>query len=97
MCMGEGDDLTGQEKSAKAAWLLAQGHPLSTREIAEQVGLSLRGARWLVARIARVVPIYRDDEDRWVLCAESLVRFPAHLRPGVSRETLDPEGDSRSP
>ncbi len=93
--MGDGDDLTGQEKSAKVAWLLAQGRPLSTREIAQHAGLSLRGARWLLARIARVVPIYRDDDDRWALCPESAALFLAGFRDSGSPETLKTRGGDR--
>jgi hypothetical protein len=52
-------ELTAQERAALALWLLMQG-PQSTREIAGRCGMSMRGARDMLYRISRVVPLYYE-------------------------------------
>jgi hypothetical protein len=58
-------DLTAQERAALVAWRLATGGQMTTQEIAERTGLSMRGARWLMDRLSRVVPIRQNEENRW--------------------------------
>jgi len=44
-----------------AAWFLATGAKMTTREMAQKTGLSVRGARFLLCRLSRVVPICQLD------------------------------------
>ena len=57
--------LTPQERAAAVSWDLARGARLTTADIARRLGLSLRGARWLMCRISRVIPIVRDVDGCW--------------------------------
>jgi len=62
-------DYTAQEKAALIAWHLAHGEGMTTAEIASLTGLSWQGARHLMDRLARVLPIYQDDVGAWSVCA----------------------------
>ncbi len=50
-------------------WHLAHGEGLTTCVVASLTGLSLRGARELMYRISRVIPIYMDSDGVWQVCA----------------------------
>jgi hypothetical protein len=60
---------TPSERVALIVWHLAHGEGLNTLHIAQMTGLSLRGARELMYRVSRVIPIYQDDNDgMWQTC-----------------------------
>jgi len=58
-------DLVAQERAASIAWYLCEGARMTTREIAECVGLHVKSAYHMMNKIARVVPICLDDDGRW--------------------------------
>jgi hypothetical protein len=61
-------DYTAQEKAALVTWHLAHGEELTTAEIALMAGLTFQGAWFLMIRLARVLPIYRNDAGVWAVC-----------------------------
>jgi len=65
---------TPQERAAIVAWRLAQGEALSVAEIAEIAGVSDRRARQMANNLSRVLPIFRDDADRWVWVMVTLLK-----------------------
>lgn len=69
VAMSEEEFLTAQERAAIVAWDLAQGRRMTTRQVATMTGLSMRGARALLSRMSRVIPIYRDGM-HWVEAGE---------------------------
>ena len=54
--------MNAQERAALALWLLQQ-QPMTTRQMAERLGMTYEGARCLLITISRTTPIYRDDDD----------------------------------
>ena len=61
---------TPTERGAQVAYWLAHGRQLTTADIAESLQISQRTAQRLVTTVARVLPVYRDDDGRWVADAE---------------------------
>lgn len=62
------DSLSAQERAGLVVWLLAQ-RPMTTAAVAGRVGLSHAGARVLLAKLSRVVPIYYDRAgNAWRFC-----------------------------
>jgi len=59
------NDLVVTERAAQAAWMLCEGATLTTRQIAEKVGLHVKSAYHMMNKIARVLPVMLDDEGRW--------------------------------
>ncbi len=62
-------DYTAQEKAALIAWHLAHGEGMTTADVASITGLTWGGAWWLMTRLSRVLPIYRDDDGVWAVSA----------------------------
>ena len=62
-------DYSAQEKAALIAWHLAHGEAMTTAEVASLTGLTWAGAWFLMSRLSRVLPIYRDDAGVWSVCA----------------------------
>lgn len=62
-------DYTAQEKAALITWHLVHGEAMQTKDVAKMAGLSMVGAWYLMQRLARVIPIYQDDQGFWVVCA----------------------------
>ena len=62
-------DFTAQEKAALITWHLAHGEEITTTEVAHMAGLTWAGAWFLMERLSRVLPIYRDDRGVWTVCA----------------------------
>jgi len=58
-------ELTAQERAAIITWKLAFGAQLTTREIAEMMGLTHCGAWRLMMRLSRVLAIFCNDEGEW--------------------------------
>lgn len=61
-------DYTAQEKAALIAWHLAHGEGMTTGEVASMTGLTQAGARFLMNRLVRVLPIYRNKDGIWEVC-----------------------------
>jgi len=64
-----GHDMTGQQKAARVALLLAQGREYSTVEIAEMFGMSWEGAFSMMDRISITIPLTKDENrgGKWYL------------------------------
>jgi len=50
-------------------WLLMQ-QPMTTRNLALRLGMSIEGARVMLTKMSRVVPIHWH-EGRWQVCHEN--------------------------
>ena len=57
-------DYTPQERAFWMGWQLAHGAEMSARDIAERLGMTERGARQMMSRGERVLPICLDG-GRW--------------------------------
>ena len=55
------DELTPQERAGIIAWRLAMGEGVTTAKAMQLTGLKERGARQLLNKLARKLPIYYDD------------------------------------
>jgi hypothetical protein len=47
--------------------LLGSGKKLTTREVADMTGLTMRGVQIMLEKISLDAPIYRDDDGRWMI------------------------------
>lgn len=61
---------TPTERIATAVWLLSGG-AFTTTALSERLGLSDRGARYLLERLSVTLPLVRDDDGVWRLLSES--------------------------
>jgi hypothetical protein len=52
---------TPQERSAVAAWMLASGSVVSTKDLSERLDLSRRGVRRMINSLAEILPIRREN------------------------------------
>jgi len=59
------NDLVVTERAAQTAWMLCEGATLTTRQIAEKVGLHVKSAYHMMNKIARVLPVMLDEDGRW--------------------------------
>ena len=59
-------ELVAQERAAMVAWRLADGAGMTTRDVADCVGLQLRGAYHMMNKLMKVLPIRLDGRGRWV-------------------------------
>jgi len=50
-------------------WWLAHGEGLTTKQVAQLVGLNENSSWRLMSRISRVLPIYQDEDMVWQVCA----------------------------
>lgn len=64
-------DMTPTERIARAAWMLAQGQAVTVRGLASQLEMTPRGARALLERMSRVVPLV-DDGGLWRVCRDDV-------------------------
>ena len=55
------DDLVSTERVGLIAWALAKGEQLTTRQIADKVGIGYAGAWILMQKLCRVLPITFDE------------------------------------
>ena len=60
---------TVTERVGLVVWHLAHGEAMQTRNVAALTGLTMPGAWYLMTRLARVIPIYQDEQGFWVVCA----------------------------
>ena len=56
---------TATERAALLGYLLGMGHRLTVKQVAEMCGISPRGARALLSRASRPLPIDRDENGEW--------------------------------
>ena len=56
---------TATERAALIGYLLGLGHRLTVKQVAEMCNISRRGARALLARASRPLPIDRDENGEW--------------------------------
>ena len=61
------DDLTPQDRAGMIGFLLGAGSRMRTRDVAKLVGLSMRGALCLMAKLSRVSPIH-EFRGFWQKC-----------------------------
>lgn len=59
------NEYTAQERAALIALRLADGAEMTTREIAEETGLSPNAAWYMMQKISRVIPIYQNGTGAW--------------------------------
>jgi len=59
-------ELTAQERAALVTWLLAGGAQMTTGDVATVTGLTPRGARTMLERLSRVIPIRQNEAGRWI-------------------------------
>ncbi len=60
-------DMTPTERIGRATWLLAQGRSVTVRQMATELEITPRGARAMLERLSRVVPLV-DDGGLWRIC-----------------------------
>ena len=63
-------DLVPQERAALVMWHLTRGASLTTFQVAELTGISRQGAWAMLMRLARVTPIYCNEQGNWALIQE---------------------------
>lgn len=59
-----GADYTAQERAALITFQLLEGAQMTTSEIAQRIGVTYHGARYMMEKVSRVVPVY-EDGGRW--------------------------------
>jgi predicted DNA-binding transcriptional regulator YafY len=59
-------DMLPTERIARAVWLLASGESTTVRHLAERLEITPRGARSMLEKISRVIPLV-DDGGVWRL------------------------------
>lgn len=65
--------MNAQERAALALWLVSQ-RPMTTRSLATRLEISREGARVLMIKISRTVPVYFDEAGGvWRMCAREEV------------------------
>ena len=62
-------DFTPQERAARLTFTLVNGGRMTSREVAEDLGMTMHGARRLLSNVSRVVPIAPDERGVWRLLA----------------------------
>ena len=60
-------DFTPQERAAKLTFDLVNGGAKTSRQVAEDLGMTVHGARRLLSTVSRVVPIAPDERGVWRL------------------------------
>ncbi len=55
------DELLAQQRAALLAWAFAHGAQLTTRQVADKLGVTWMGAHFLLDKLSLVIPITRDD------------------------------------
>ena len=67
--LGEnGEDYTPQERAALVAWHLAHGEGMRTADVEALTGLTWEGARVLMCKLSRVIPIMQVRGEWVVAC-----------------------------
>jgi hypothetical protein len=55
------DELLAQQRAALLGWWFARGAQLTTRQVADRLGITWVGAHVLLDKLSSVIPITRDD------------------------------------
>lgn len=63
------DDATPTERAGRTTWLLMRGRGYTTRSLANELGITPRGARYLLNRLSLVLPLV-DDGGFWRVMAD---------------------------
>lgn len=58
------------ERVAYITYLLVRGEGLTTADVSQLTAVSQRAAQVMLNKMARTVPIYRDDSGQWRALAE---------------------------
>ena len=61
----DSDDFTPQEKASSIAWRIAAGQEFTTREVADNFGITRQGALKMLNTISRVIPIAPNSTGIW--------------------------------
>jgi hypothetical protein len=64
------DELIPTERVARIMYLLMRGHRYTTQEASVVVGLQVRGAREMLSKISRAVPLHppsNTEDKRWAI------------------------------
>jgi predicted ArsR family transcriptional regulator len=69
MSSADDTDFTPQERAARLTFTLVNGGRMTSREVAEDLGMTMHGARRLLSNVSRVVPIAPDERGVWRLLA----------------------------
>ncbi len=67
------DELIPTERVARIMYLLMRGHRYTTAEVGIIVGLQVRGAREMLNKISRAVPLappQNNEDRRWAMLEE---------------------------
>lgn len=67
MIRADGAEFTPQERAAKLTFDLVNGGEKTSRQVAEDLGMTVHGARRLLCNVSRVVPIAPDERGVWRL------------------------------
>jgi hypothetical protein len=67
MSDGAEEEYVVTERAAIITRELMLGHALTVHDVAQLTGLSWDGASKLLARLCRVLNLYRDETGRWFL------------------------------
>jgi len=67
--MLEMESMTPTERIGRATWLLASGQSVTVRSLADALEITPRGARAMLERLSRVVPLV-DDGGLWRVASE---------------------------
>lgn len=62
-------EMTPTERIGRATWLLAQGRQVTVRQMAMELEITPRGARAMLERLSRVVPLC-DEGGVWRVMGE---------------------------
>jgi Mn-dependent DtxR family transcriptional regulator len=62
-------DMLPTERITRATWILVQGHTVTVRGLAAELEITPSGARKMLERMSRVVPLV-DDGGVWRLVGE---------------------------
>jgi len=55
------EELLAQQRAALLGWAFAHGAQLTTRQVADKLGLTWVGAHVLLEKLSGVIPITRDE------------------------------------
>ncbi len=59
------DDWTPEERAGMIAWNMARGAEYTLAQVAAITGLTISGARQLLCKLSRPLPICPDDDGIW--------------------------------
>ena len=65
MTVDDNSEYTPQEKAASVVWRLAQGQPITTRQVADEFSITIQGAYRLMNTVSRVIPICVVSTGTW--------------------------------